>query len=249
MPSRRRSSKRGGLYVLGTERHESRRIDNQLRGRSGRQGDPGESRFYLSLEDDLMRLFASDRIASIMERLKIPDDIPIEAKMVSRAIERAQTSVEPMNFEIRKNVLKYDEVMDKQRQVIYGERTKILEGEDFHDQAIDIVTDAVRGRRLRIREPRRPPKSGTGSSSFTRSARSSRPSSRRRLRHDTGEYEEVVEKFVDGRHRGLSARARKRSAPSRYGRSRGWFSSRHRQPLARAPLRDGLPEEGSGSAR
>ena len=137
--------KAGGLYVLGTERHDSRRIDNQLRGRSGRQGDPGESRFYLSLEDDLMRLFASDRIAGVMERLKIPDDIPIEAKMVSKAIERAQTQVESMNFEIRKNVLKYDEVMDKQRQVIYGERRSILEGEDFRDTAIELVTDVVDG--------------------------------------------------------------------------------------------------------
>jgi preprotein translocase subunit SecA len=134
---------RGGLYVLGTERHESRRIDNQLRGRSGRQGDPGESRFYLSLDDDLMRLFASDRIASIMERLKIPDDVPIEAKIVSRAIERAQTQVESMNFETRKNVLKYDEVMDKQRQVIYSERRKILEGEDFRDEALDFIGDVV----------------------------------------------------------------------------------------------------------
>ncbi|MGH2755089.1 MAG: preprotein translocase subunit SecA [Actinomycetota bacterium] len=133
----------GGLYVLGTERHDSRRIDNQLRGRSGRQGDPGESRFYLSLEDDLMRLFASERIASVMERLKIPDEIPIEAKMVSRAIERAQTQVEAQNFEIRKNVLKYDEVMDKQRHVIYDERRKILEGEDFHDQAIELVSDVI----------------------------------------------------------------------------------------------------------
>ena len=133
----------GGLYVLGTERHDSRRIDNQLRGRSGRQGDPGETRFYLSLEDDLMRLFASDRIAGVMERLKIPDDVPIEAKMVSRAIERAQTQVESQNFEIRKNVLKYDEVMDKQRQVIYGERRRILEGADFHDQAIELVTDVI----------------------------------------------------------------------------------------------------------
>jgi preprotein translocase subunit SecA len=134
---------KGGLYVLGTERHESRRIDNQLRGRSGRQGDPGESRFYLSLGDDLMRLFASDRIASIMERLKIPDDVPIEAKIVSRAIERAQTQVESMNFEIRKNVLKYDEVMDKQRQVIYSERRKILEGEDFRDETIAFITEVV----------------------------------------------------------------------------------------------------------
>jgi len=133
----------GGLYVLGTERHESRRIDNQLRGRSGRQGDPGESRFYLSLEDDLMRLFASDRIAGLMSRMKIPDDVPIEAKLVSKAIERAQTQVESMNFEIRKNVLKYDEVMDKQRQIIYGERRQILEGQDFRDQAIEIVTDVL----------------------------------------------------------------------------------------------------------
>jgi preprotein translocase subunit SecA len=134
---------RGGLYVLGTERHDSRRIDNQLRGRSGRQGDPGESRFYLSLEDDLMRLFASDRISSIMDRLKIPDDVPIEAKMVSRAIERAQTQVESMNFEIRKNVLKYDEVMDKQRQIIYAERRAILEGEDMHEQALELLSDVV----------------------------------------------------------------------------------------------------------
>jgi preprotein translocase subunit SecA len=134
---------RGGLYVLGTERHDSRRIDNQLRGRSGRQGDPGESRFYLSLEDDLMRLFASDRISSIMDRLKIPEDVPIEAKMVSKAIERAQTQVESMNFEIRKNVLKYDEVMDKQRRVVYAERRKILEGQDLHDEALDIVGDVI----------------------------------------------------------------------------------------------------------
>ncbi|MGH2694313.1 MAG: preprotein translocase subunit SecA [Actinomycetota bacterium] len=147
----------GGLYVLGTERHESRRIDNQLRGRSGRQGDPGESRFYLSLEDDLMRLFASDRIASIMNRLKIPDDVPIEAKMVSRAIERAQTSVEQMNFEIRKNVLKYDEVMDKQRQVIYSERRKILEGEDIHDQALELMTDVIEAAVSENATPELPP--------------------------------------------------------------------------------------------
>ena len=134
---------RGGLYVLGTERHDSRRIDNQLRGRSGRQGDPGETRFYLSLEDDLMRLFASDRIAGMMERLKIPDDVPIEAKMVSKAIERAQTQVESMNFEIRKNVLKYDEVMDKQRHIVYSERRNILEGADIHDEALELVSDVI----------------------------------------------------------------------------------------------------------
>ncbi len=120
----------GGLYVLGTERHESRRIDNQLRGRSGRQGDPGESRFYLSLEDDLMRRFQSERVASIMTRLKIPEDVPIEHKMVTKSIERAQTQVESQNFELRKNVLKYDEVMNTQRDIIYKWRSRILQGRD-----------------------------------------------------------------------------------------------------------------------
>lgn len=120
----------GGLYVLGTERHDSRRIDNQLRGRSGRQGDPGESRFYLSLEDDLMRRFANDRVASIMSRLKIPPDVPIEAKMVSKSIERAQHQVEAQNFEIRKNVLKYDEVMNTQRKIVYRWRNQILKGDN-----------------------------------------------------------------------------------------------------------------------
>jgi len=120
----------GGLYVLGTERHDSRRIDNQLRGRSGRQGDPGESRFYLSLKDDLMRRFANERVAAIMTRLKIPPDVPIEHNMVSKAIERAQSQVESQNFEIRKNVLKYDEVMNTQREIIYRWRNRVLDGED-----------------------------------------------------------------------------------------------------------------------
>jgi preprotein translocase subunit SecA len=133
----------GGLYVLGTERHESRRIDNQLRGRSGRQGDPGASKFYLSLGDDLMRLFASERIGRIMDRLKWPEDEPITARMVSRAIEGAQRQVEGVNFERRKNVLKYDEVMNTQRQVIYAERRKILEGRDLREDALEMVTDAI----------------------------------------------------------------------------------------------------------
>jgi preprotein translocase subunit SecA len=134
----------GGLYVLGTERHESRRIDNQLRGRSGRQGDPGASLFYLSLEDDLMRMFASERISSIMERLKWPDDEPITAKMVTKAVETAQRQIEELNFERRKNVLKYDDVMNTQRQVIYAEREKLLSGEDFKDEALRMVEDVVR---------------------------------------------------------------------------------------------------------
>ena len=134
----------GGLYVLGTERHESRRIDNQLRGRSGRQGDPGESRFYLSLGDDLMRMFAADRIESIMNRLKWPEDEPITAKMVTRAVESAQRQIEEINFERRKNVLKYDDVMNTQRQVIYAERQKILKGEDFKEDALRMVDEVVR---------------------------------------------------------------------------------------------------------
>ena len=135
----------GGLYVLGTERHESRRIDNQLRGRSGRQGDPGLSKFYLSLGDDLMRLFNSTAVESIMDRLNIPEDVPIESKMVSRAIRSAQTQVEQQNFEIRKNVLKYDEVLNRQRTVIYDERRKVLQGADLHEQVRNMVDDAVEG--------------------------------------------------------------------------------------------------------
>ncbi|GAM46339.1 preprotein translocase subunit SecA [Nocardia seriolae] len=133
----------GGLYVLGTERHESRRIDNQLRGRSGRQGDPGESRFYLSLGDELMRRFNGAALESIMTRLNLPDDVPIEAKMVSRAIKSAQTQVEQQNFEIRKNVLKYDEVMNQQRKVIYAERARILNGEDMEGQVQEMITDVI----------------------------------------------------------------------------------------------------------
>ncbi len=132
----------GGLYVLGTERHESRRIDNQLRGRSGRQGDPGESRFYLSLEDELMRLFATGAMNWVMGRA-LPDDIPIEAKMVTKAIERAQNTVEQRNAEIRKNVLKYDEVMNEQRKVIYKRRDQILEDADLRAETLDYLEDAV----------------------------------------------------------------------------------------------------------
>src|SRR5690242_4838114 len=133
----------GGLYVLGTERHESRRIDNQLRGRSGRQGDPGESRFYLSLGDDLMRLFNAHMVEAIMDRLNLPDDVPIESKMVSRSIRSAQTQIEQQNFEIRKNVLKYDEVLNKQRTVIYDERRRVLLGEDVHEQVVHMIADVV----------------------------------------------------------------------------------------------------------
>src|SRR5213079_1621314 len=133
----------GGLYVLGTERHEARRIDNQLRGRSGRQGDPGETRFYLSGEDDLVRLFAGDRIKNIMQRFKIPDDQPMEAKILSNQIEGAQKKVEEQNFVSRKNVLKYDDVMNRQRVVIYDQRRKVLEGEDFSEELTSWIAEVV----------------------------------------------------------------------------------------------------------
>ncbi|AGW42207.1 preprotein translocase subunit SecA [Leifsonia xyli subsp. cynodontis DSM 46306] len=133
----------GGLYVLGTERHESRRIDNQLRGRSGRQGDPGESRFYLSLTDDLMRLFNAGAAESLMGRTSVPDDMAIESKVVSRAIRSAQSQVEARNAEIRKNVLKYDDVLNRQREAIYGDRRHILEGDDLHERVQTFLTDVV----------------------------------------------------------------------------------------------------------
>ena len=135
----------GGLYVLGTERHESRRIDNQLRGRSGRQGDPGESRFYLSLQDDLMRLFNAAMVDRFMTTARMEDEVPIESKMVSRSIASAQSQVEAQNYEIRKNVLKYDDVLNRQRQVVYEERRRVLEGEDMEEQVRLFVNDAITG--------------------------------------------------------------------------------------------------------
>jgi preprotein translocase subunit SecA len=138
----------GGLYVLGTERHESRRIDNQLRGRAGRQGDPGESRFYLSLEDDLMRLFATGAMSWVMGKA-LPDDVPIEAKMVTKAIEKAQATVESRNAEIRKDVLKYDEVMNQQRKVVYRRRQAILEGADLREEAMEHLQEVI-GREVDI---------------------------------------------------------------------------------------------------
>jgi len=129
--------------VLGTERHESRRIDNQLRGRSGRQGDPGESRFYLSLQDDLMRRFSSGLVERFLSAAGVGEDVPIESKMVSNAIKSAQTQVESLNFEMRKNVLKYDDVMNRQREVIYGERRLVLEGRDIHDLVVKFMDETV----------------------------------------------------------------------------------------------------------
>ncbi|WP_116114127.1 preprotein translocase subunit SecA [Austwickia chelonae] len=133
----------GGLYVLGTERHESRRIDNQLRGRSGRQGDPGESRFYLSLQDELMRMFNGGLVERMMSKTGLEDSVPIESKLVTRSIQSAQSQIEGRNFDIRKNVLKYDDVLNTQRKVIYGERRRVLEGEEMHSQMVHFITDTI----------------------------------------------------------------------------------------------------------
>ena len=134
----------GGLFILGTERHESRRIDNQLRGRAGRQGDPGESRFFLSLNDDIMRLFGSERIMGMMEALKVEEDMPLDNKMLSNAIEQAQKTVESRNFQTRKSVLEYDDVMNQQREIIYGERRKVLDGADLREQIMGMLHDFIR---------------------------------------------------------------------------------------------------------
>ncbi len=133
----------GGLFIMGTERHESRRIDNQLRGRSGRQGDPGKSKFYLSAEDDLLRLFAGDRIKNIMSTMNIDENLPIESKMLSRTVESSQKKLEDRNFEIRKNVLQYDDVMNTQREIIYGERDQVLNGEDIRDKIINMISKTI----------------------------------------------------------------------------------------------------------
>jgi preprotein translocase subunit SecA len=135
----------GGLHIIGTERHEARRIDNQLRGRSGRQGDPGSSRFYVSLEDDLMRIFAADRISGIMQRLGMEEGVPIESRFVSKQIENAQKRVEGQNFGYRKHVLEYDDVMNKQREAVYGLRKQLLEGEDQKDYMMGIADDIMLG--------------------------------------------------------------------------------------------------------
>ena len=133
----------GGLFIVGTERHESRRIDNQLRGRAGRQGDPGASRFYLSLEDDLMRLFGGDRVSSLMDTLKLDEDTPIENRMITSTLESAQKKLEGRNFEIRKNVLKYDDVMNQQREIIYGQRRKVLDGEDISNEMHNMLRENI----------------------------------------------------------------------------------------------------------
>ena len=241
----------GGLYVLGTERHESRRIDNQLRGRSGRQGDPGETRFYLSGEDDLVRLFAGDRIKGIMERFKIPDDQPMEAKILSRQIEGAQKKVEEQNFVMRKNVLKYDDVMNRHRGRIYEQRRQVLEGEDMSEQVQLWIDEIVESDRPQVHAGG--VRGGVGSRGAHErdgaalqdrdhragAARGSRSMTREALIEEfqadaRDEYAAKEEEF--GR-RAADARARAlRDPPGR------------RRPLARAPREHGLPARGRAPA-
>ena len=208
----------GGLYVLGTERHESRRIDNQLRGRSGRQGDPGESRFYLSLEDDLMRLFATGAMNWVMGKA-FPDDVPLEAKMVTKAIERAQRTVEDRNFEIRKDVLKYDEVMNEQRKVIYRRRQQILDGGDLREEALEAIEATVDARRAR-ELPERVPRGVGRRGAARRRSHHVFPTAITREQLDACAHRDMlVELLTDDALELVRGARRRRSAPRRCARS------------------------------
>ena len=234
----------GGLYVLGTERHESRRIDNQLRGRSGRQGDPGESRFYLSLEDELMRLFATGAMNWVMGKA-LPDDVPIEAKMVTKAIERAQNTVEQRNAEIRKNVLKYDEVMNEQRKVIYKRRDQILDDADLRDETLEYLAEAVEQRRRHVLRVRR--RRGVGPRGPARRDRhvlAHRRSPRTQL-GERRQHRRALRPRSWARPPRTTSAARRSSAPSTMREiERQVMLQHHRPALARAPPRDGLPPGG-----
>ena len=228
MPERSRSSPRrrarrckafGGLFICGTERHESRRIDNQLRGRSGRQGDPGESRFFLSAEDDLIRLFAGDRIYKILDRLGPVDEegeeYPLEAKMLSKQIENAQKKVEQQNFLIRKRVLEYDDVMNEQRRVIYKYRREILEGRDMSDVAEEELEDVIVA--AWSTSTRRARSSRSGTSPACRPGMAQPVAARGRPRPSstpTADREEIRELLIDDALARLRPRARRSSAPS-----------------------------------
>ena len=246
----------GGLYVVGTERHESRRIDNQLRGRSGRQGDPGESRFYLSLQDDLMRLFKSDWVDWVLTTLKVPDDVADREQAGHRRDRlRAGARSSAQNFETRKNVLKYDDVMSRQREVIYGERRAVLEGADLHEQIREHDRRDRRG--LRHRRHRGLPggvgpraRCGRRSSSSTRSSLTLRRG-RGRGRWPRRADPRVADRGPPGRRAGGVRRARGRSSATEVMREleRRVLLVGARPQVARAPLRDGLPARGHRAAR
>ena len=232
----------GGLYVLGTERHESRRIDNQLRGRAGRQGDPGESRFYLSLEDDLMRLFATGAMSWVMDRA-FPDDMPLEAKMVTKAIERAQRTVEDRNFEIRKDVLKYDEVMNEQRKIVYRRRQQILDGEDLREQTLEAIEGAV-DRLIATYCPGEYPEDWD-LDEFDRGLRAGFPTALTREQFDDAVARRpaptlVLDDALDALRRQGGIDRFRDAARDRAPRD----ALGDRPALARAPLRDGLPPRG-----
>ena len=238
----------GGLYVVGTERHESRRIDNQLRGRSGRQGDPGESRFYLSLEDELMRLFKSDWVDRVLTMMKVPDDVPIENKRVTGAIASAQGQVESQNFESRKNVLKYDDVMSRQREVIYGERREVLEGADLEAQIRTFIDDVVG--RLRHRRHHRV-RGGLGPREAVGRAPAALPDPAEPRDAGEGgggprEHEpRGAHRAAQGRRPGRLRPPRGRGGRGGHARARAARGALGAGPqVARAPLRDGLPARG-----
>ncbi len=245
----------GGLYVLGTERHESRRIDNQLRGRSGRQGDPGETRFYLSGEDDLVRLFAGDRIKGIMERFKIPDDQPMEAKILSRQIEGAQKKVEEQNFVMRKNVLKYDDVMNRHRMRIYEQRRQVLEGDDMSEQVKLWVDEVVEETVLQFTQDEYSEEwdlealtnamGGLYGSEIT-AARAARGLPRDHARRARRGVPGRRAADVRGEGRGVRARAGRAAADARARAVRD--PPGRRRPLARAPREHGLPARGRAPA-
>ena len=231
----------GGLYVQGTERHESRRIDNQLRGRSGRQGDPGESLFYLSLEDDLMRMFASDRVAAIMNRFKWPEGEPIEAKMVSRAVENAQKQIEELNYERRKNVLKYDEVMNGQRAVIYGERRKILEGHDLKEQALGFVEDVIADVVVSWCPPDTYPEDWDREALLVALGEYFPVRSTVTDIEDARDVTELQARFVQEAEDAYEAKEAGDHARDHAGARAGGAAQHHGHEMARAPVRDGLP--------
>ena len=244
----------GGLYVLGTERHESRRIDNQLRGRSGRQGDPGESRFYLSMQDDLMRLFNSSLAESMMTRAGFPEDMPLESKIVTRGIQSAQSQVESRNFEIRKNVLKYDDVMSRQRVVIYEQRRRVLEGEDLHEQVKHFRTDVLSAYITGATTEGRPEDwdlDALWTALKVRVPRLDHPGRGRRA----GRWPDAAVRRADRAGDPLRRRARLRGArgADRLGEHAPARAARDavgpRPQVARAPLRDGLPQGGHRPAR
>ena len=244
----------GGLFIVGTERHESRRIDNQLRGRSGRQGDPGESRFFLSAEDDLVRLFAGDRIYKILDRLGTVDEEgheePIEAGMLSKQIEKAQRKVEEQNFLIRKRVLEYDDVMNEQRRIVYEYRDEVLEGRDMGEAAREEIAARHRAASSTSTRPATTSRTGTSTGCSSRSRTSSRsrlvvgaghgrePRPRRARRAPHAGRRRALRPPRGGARRGAHARARALPA-----------AADHRPALARAPLRHGLPARGHPPAR